>query len=262
MTSDPERLLQGTSSVDDAELERELLRSIADVSPPAGAREQAWRGLSAQIAAVTVAAAGASAAAHASAAGASVAPKVAAGFLGTLTGKLVAGAALAVSTTAVATGAWVAFVREPEPARPPAIAVQKPLPSAGAPAAEAPREPAIPEETPAPKPREETPLRPEANTKAAPRALTGDALAEESALITEARADLKRGDARAALAALKRLKQKSPNGVLSQEREVLTIQALAKTGESTQAAKRARAFIERYPNSPHTPTLRSIAEPP
>jgi outer membrane protein assembly factor BamD (BamD/ComL family) len=89
-----------------------------------------------------------------------------------------------------------------------------------------------------------------------------EALALESALVTQARADLKRGDPRAALATLQRLKRESPRGVLHQEREVLTVQALAAAGHKDAARARARAFIKSFPNSPHAPLLRSLASDP
>jgi hypothetical protein len=41
------------------------------------------------------------------------------------------------------------------------------------------------------------------------------------------------------------------SGVLAQEREVLAIDALSRLGQHDLAAKRARRFIERYPDSAH-----------
>jgi hypothetical protein len=43
-----------------------------------------------------------------------------------------------------------------------------------------------------------------------------------------------------------------PHGILLQEREALTISALAQTGKTAEAAARARAFLRAFPNSPHT----------
>ena len=81
-------------------------------------------------------------------------------------------------------------------------------------------------------------------------------------MLTDARAQLRSGDARGALATLDRLQVRSPRGILGQEREVLTIQALAAIGNNEAAKRRAKAFILAYPNSPHSTQLRHIAEDP
>jgi hypothetical protein len=43
----------------------------------------------------------------------------------------------------------------------------------------------------------------------------------------------------------------SPTGVLTQEREVLAIEALSAAGRSDAASARARGFLSRFPGSPH-----------
>jgi hypothetical protein len=85
-------------------------------------------------------------------------------------------------------------------------------------------------------------------------------LAIESEMLTDARAQLRSGDPRAALATLERLQVRSPKPILGQEREVLTIQALSALGNTETAKRRAKAFVAAYPNSPHTTQLRRIAE--
>jgi hypothetical protein len=107
---------------------------------------------------------------------------------------------------------------------------------------------------------------PAAIHRAAPRAGdvmdTPDPLGRESAVVTEARAQLKAGDPRGALATLARLRSGGQNAVLVQEREVIAIQATSALGDTEAARRRARAFVAAYPNSPHTPQLRRIAESP
>jgi outer membrane protein assembly factor BamD (BamD/ComL family) len=83
-----------------------------------------------------------------------------------------------------------------------------------------------------------------------------DSLEDESALLTEARAELRSGDARASMATLDRLRAQFPKGVLAQEREVLGIEVLAALGDSQGASRKARAFSDAHPNSPHTAKLR------
>jgi hypothetical protein len=64
------------------------------------------------------------------------------------------------------------------------------------------------------------------------------------------------------LATLARLRGAGQNAVLVQEREVLTIQALAALGDTQAARRRAQAFVAANPTSPHTPQLRRIADAP
>jgi outer membrane protein assembly factor BamD (BamD/ComL family) len=62
-----------------------------------------------------------------------------------------------------------------------------------------------------------------------------------------------------ALTALKLLddaQRRFGNGVLGEEREALRIEALAHTGNRTQAASRAKAFLSAHPRSPHASDVR------
>jgi hypothetical protein len=269
MTSDPVRLLRGADVGEEAELERELLRSIADVSPPPSAEAQAWDGIASRIAAASAIAAGASVVARAggsaAAPGAAVvatktaAPAAAAGIAHAFATKTVVGAVLA---TLAAGGAWTTYSRWTARPKPAVVVPADPAHGAVAPVAP-PAEPAP--ETPA---RNDELAPPPAASKptasAVSRARSDDALAlaEESALLTEARASLKRGDPAGALATLRSLDARSPHGVLHQEREVLAIQALAASGEQSAARRRALAFVKAYPNSPHTPLLRRLMSEP
>lgn len=90
------------------------------------------------------------------------------------------------------------------------------------------------------------------SASAAPAERAGGAnqMVEESRRMGEARAALRGGDAAKALALLNQLQQRFPKAMLYQEREALAIEALYKSGRKSEAAARARAFMDRFPNSP------------
>jgi hypothetical protein len=240
---DPERLL-GPGGCD--ELERELLGSIRDVSPPPGAKGQAWEGIAVQIAAAS--AIGAGAAAAQAATGTAAAKTTALGAAAkALTAKVVIGVALG-GTTLAAGGYWAAHRRvEPPTVEPSPNLRPAPEPIANAPAATVAADPPTPPDRPS-RPIDEPRQR--------------NLLAIESRMLTEARAELRGGDARAAMATLDRMQARFPKGVLTQEREVLTIQVLAALGEGAAASRKAREFLQAYPNSPHAPQLRHYAGEP
>ncbi|HTN91011.1 MAG TPA: tetratricopeptide repeat protein [Sorangium sp.] len=243
---DPERLLSARSGADP--LARELLGSVRHVGPPEGAKERAWRGIASQLPVVGVAA-GASAAA---------AKKAGAGSLLSSALAVKAAAVLVSGGVALGAGYWAlsspagspAPTRAPGPEEAPAAAPQAPVASAAAPAA--PPEP-----------------RPEVSTEGDPiRKPTGpkptetDLLRAESALLMEARAELRSGDVAAAAAILERLRVQFPKGVLRQEREVLAIDVLAARGNVQDAKRRAQAFVKQYPRSPHSAKLKRFLDQP
>jgi hypothetical protein len=82
----------------------------------------------------------------------------------------------------------------------------------------------------------------------------------ESQRVAEARTLLRAGRASDALATLQSLERDEPNGLLAQEREALSIQALAALGQRAAARQRAAAFTQRYPDSPHLAVVRRAAE--
>ncbi|HSO35872.1 MAG TPA: outer membrane protein assembly factor BamD [Labilithrix sp.] len=113
-------------------------------------------------------------------------------------------------------------------------------PSAPAPRAAAARKPApIAIETPPPAPVE-----------------TENALQAESASLLRGRRLLRSGDCEGALAQLQETETRFPRGALAQEREVLSIEALACSGRATTASARAEAFVRDYPTSPHASKVR------
>ncbi|MGC4095272.1 MAG: hypothetical protein QM756_46585 [Polyangiaceae bacterium] len=76
-----------------------------------------------------------------------------------------------------------------------------------------------------------------------------DSVAAELGVIDSARAALARGDAAGALSRLDGYARSYPRGRLALEAEVLRIDALSQSGQSSLAAKRAEAFLRRHPGS-------------
>ncbi|WP_049949404.1 tetratricopeptide repeat protein [Sorangium cellulosum] len=260
---DPERLLSAKSGADP--LERELLGSVRRVGPPEGAKERAWRGIASEIAAA--AAVGVTAGS-----GAAAANKAAGGSLLSSALSIKAAALLVGGGLALGGGYWALSSTEPPPSRsagPEQAQAVAPRASATAPEEpQAPPEPRAPvataaEPAPRPEPRPEAPIEGEPSRRpSGPKPTETDLLRAESALLTEARAKLRSGDAAGAAATLERLRAQFPNGVLRQEREVLAIDVLASRGNLPEAKRRAQAFVERYPGSPHSAKLKRLLDPP
>lgn len=89
-----------------------------------------------------------------------------------------------------------------------------------------------------------------------PGASETSALREESQLLLEARAALRAGSPTSALDFLHRSRMRFPRGILLQEREALTIEALAASGQNQLAAQRAQQFLSQFPRSPHAAEVR------
>lgn len=84
-------------------------------------------------------------------------------------------------------------------------------------------------------------------------------LREESRLLSEARDALRRGDSSGALRKLDEARTRFPGGVLAQEREALTIEALYRGGQRAAAASLAASFLRAYPNSPHATRIQGFS---
>jgi hypothetical protein len=82
---------------------------------------------------------------------------------------------------------------------------------------------------------------------------------DEPRLIEQARRALA-SEPRRALALSREHQRRFPTGALALEREVIVIEALARTGSSAEARRRALAFEARYPQSIHTPRIRALRE--
>ncbi|NUO54988.1 MAG: hypothetical protein HOV80_39620 [Polyangiaceae bacterium] len=81
-------------------------------------------------------------------------------------------------------------------------------------------------------------------------------LVEEAAGVQQARQALAQGNASRALSILGQLDKDIPRGGLGQERAILTIEALAASGQKGQAAQLANAFLAANPSSPYADRAR------
>jgi hypothetical protein len=89
-----------------------------------------------------------------------------------------------------------------------------------------------------------------------------DALAAESALLQDARAELRSGNLEATARALDNLRHRFPRGVLSQEREILKIELASARGDDQGARRLASRFLRSHPESPHATQLRPLVSEP
>jgi TolA-binding protein len=207
-------------------VERDLLKQLSALEPPAGSVDRGWATLSASLPA-------AAAPPLAAASGVSALVKVAAGLA------LAGGAAWA--------GTALLDTPTPPPAHVP-VAAHVPLPSE--PAVSAPAQPAS---DGSPSAREDKPkgVRPSA---------PASSLAEEGRLLANAHRLVQQGKPAEALEALRALAARYPRSVLSQEREVLTIEALGASGDARTARTRAETFLRRHPDSPHAARLQRFVK--
>jgi hypothetical protein len=85
------------------------------------------------------------------------------------------------------------------------------------------------------------------------------ALSAELGALDAARSKLASGDASGALTALDAYARNFPHGKLGLEAEVVRIDALAKSGQTAAARKRAEAFMKRHPDSVLASRVRAYA---
>jgi outer membrane protein assembly factor BamD (BamD/ComL family) len=74
-----------------------------------------------------------------------------------------------------------------------------------------------------------------------------------------ARSALRSGNPGEALRLIQQIQGKFGAGLLGQEREALTIEALGRSGQREQARTRAEAFLRAFPSSPHAQDVRMFA---
>lgn len=230
--------------------------------------------LSVGAGAVGVAAAGtANAAAGGAAGGAPLAAGAGAATklpLGVVTAKTAAGLAALAFVVGAGTGAAVERSRRPEPIAPQPTVSASPSPSAPPALTLAPSAPEpLPSATTAPSlplvatARGTTSVAPPVATEAP--AATQDArdadLAAERALVDRARSALARGDTGASLEAVAAHEARFPRGRLTEERELVAIQALVRRGESGAAKARADRFRKAHPKSVFVPAVDRLAPP-
>ena len=250
--NDPVRLLADPGC---PESQRALLRLGADIAPPRDAEARVWTALAGALGGAAVAA-GAS---DASTKTITTATNVKVSLLSL---KVVA---LAAALTALGV-LGIAILVTTRHARPPAgvapvSAVEAPprglTPPQSPEQAQTPTQPATPTPTGdvAPPAHVAAPTNPGAH-----RAFRSPArrLGEETTLVRDARQALRAGNPARALRLLEEARQLFPTGVLQQERERLTIEALVKDGRRADASARASAFLRRYPDSPHASEIRAL----
>lgn len=254
------------------ELEREVLRAGLVVEPPESAERDVWRRVAAVVAAPTPPTGGLEAAPAAASTGALTS--------GTATlGLLAKGFALGVGASAIVAVASRGLERPASP-RPPAAATSAAVGARSAEPVERLVAPKVPEVASADPPDESAPA-PRSTPSSGPRARAGtpaprsvatssaagtesreSRLAAEAALLQKARAELRAGAIGAAFATLEASRQTISAPELDQEREALAVELLYRSGQRGPASARARAFIERYPESPHVNRVRSFFRVP
>ncbi|APR83736.1 Hypothetical protein A7982_09085 [Minicystis rosea] len=259
--------------------EQDLLRAGLSLEPPPNAQDDVWAALLAKLPPPPGGPPGdggssAGAAGKAAATGKAAVLTKATGAAGAAVGAGILKSALIGAGSAVALIATYSVVTPSAPEAPrPAIVAAPPVDDSHvkdvpvAPRAEA--QPAVTaSSSPSAEPTSERRSEPRANVKAPasasaeppPVAVDRETmLREESRLLAEARAALRRGDPGGALAMLEQIRTKFPGGMLVQEREALAIEALARSGRKGEAAARADAFVKAYPSSPLAARVQQLA---
>lgn len=268
---------------------RDLLHAGKNMDPPDGAERAVWLALLGQVGAAGAGgAAGGGAAGGTAKAGAAAKAASAAGTTaGGVAAKAVGGGVVKAMLLGAVSGIIAVSgytVLEPSPSKAPEIQapVANEAPASPPKVSEAKGTPAAPTEQPKaePPPRqvvsapaptstggtaEEPAPKESAPASAAPAPDTPEdrasRLREENDLLNQARGALRGGDPGRAMAILEQARQKFPGGVLGQEREALTIEALAKSGAREAASARAAAFIAAHPTSPHAARLQAFVQP-
>lgn len=228
-------------------LERELVRAGRDPGPSHEQRRMMWGAIAAQ--------------AIPSATGQGAAP---ASGTAASTGLTVAKGTVIVALIGAGIVASYRTMRGPippimQPSAPaPAPHEQPQLPSVSPapgddPSGEAPRSAKIAHSTPRPN---------AAATKEVVENARASQLREESEMILGARRVLRAGDPLRALTLLDAARARFPEGILVQEREALSIEALVRSGQRALATKRAEAFLRAYPKSPHGADVKRVVLEP
>lgn len=288
--NDPVRFLD--SANDAMPFERAALRAGQNIDPPLGAKEKIWAALGPQIGpdgGGNGGGDGGSSSGNTFSQGSSAVNSSGASISGTIGGaKIFALGAAGVSAIAGVVAAVSALsspapvssnIQQPAPIvasafpaieEAPAPTIQNEIPAVEFPSSPelvtpaptvAPQKQAIASATPriaAVKPKEEKVSTSEsANVEGQERA---SRLREENRLLGDARSALRGGDPAEALKKLDAAGGRFPDGVLAQEREVLAIEALAKSGQRAAASARATAFLSAHPTSPHATKVRSFVQ--
>jgi hypothetical protein len=220
-------------------IERALLRRLSGEQPPVGSVERGWAALAAELGALDVAASLGQAHTQTH----TLAQQALTSSKWTTLAKL--GAALGVAGGVAYTGGQML---DTTPAAPTPTVAPSPPPQSTPHVAPS---QLLDEPSVDPMPSVERP---------APRQPASSTLAEEGKLLAKARQLMQGGQVSQALTLLQSSAQRYPNSVLSQEREVLTIEALGASGALPAAKQRAKRFVQRYPASPYQNRLQRFVE--
>jgi hypothetical protein len=277
---DPRRLLEDATLTD---VERRALLAARAAGPSPAVVDELWTKLAATTGA-TAAATGAATSAHH---GAALAHAGASGKLAVLKALVLGAAVGTVTTGSVVTVSHVVstghretsgVAAEPRGASraragsQPAEVAAPAIPPASATAPD-PRLPSEPQPVISVKPASQAPAPqpgPSASSNAVAAFQAGAASAEppgslagkdEARLVGMAREMLAQGDPTSAMVTLNEAARRYPHGILQQEREALTISALAQTGKTAEAAARARAFLRAFRDSPHAARVQRALGP-
>lgn len=291
--SDPIRLLD----LDGDPTGASLLRAGLDDGPPPGAKDEVYRSIQTALGAAVIGAAAVTAT-HASAATTTSTPAAAGTAVKMTAAKAVAvklgiaktlGIVGLCSVAVVGAGFGVrALVRAPAPVA--AVDAPRVVAPSDEPAVVTPREVVEPERTtedvappvssstrpsvdidsladePAAPSKPSTSVLPVATTATAPSASAvvalappKPAIASEPSGVVEVRSKLRSGDAAGALALLAAMQEQFGAGKMSEDRAVLTIEALAASGNTAAARANADAFLKARPTSPYASRVRTYA---
>jgi len=133
-----------------------------------------------------------------------------------------------------------------------------PLPAAPKPAVAGLVPPPSPQAAVSPEVPESAPLPEAPSVSPAPRVVKETpATWDEPKLIERARKALA-SEPRRALALTQEHQRRFPSGALSAERDVITLEALARSGQTSEAKRRALAFEAKYPKSIHLPRVHAL----
>ena len=99
-------------------------------------------------------------------------------------------------------------------------------------------------------------------TESEPTVVPRAGLIEESSLLSQARAALRRGDFAETTRQLDAHRVRFAAGRLSQERQALRIELLWNSGSQRAARRLLRVYAEQYPGSPHASRLKALVDLP
>ena len=256
--SDPLRLRED-SSEELSDSERRLLRAGIEAAPPSELGAQVWAGLSAKLPASGATVDSPQGASGAGLQGAHFGGLAVKAVLAAVTlGALVVGVrALRVFDQPTPVAPKLTFTVSPPDPRAPSAALEVAAPEAAAPEAAPPAPSALPVHAGNALHSGKVAAAHAPVVASSQPSESSDA-SEESRMVAAARDALRYGNSAGALSLLSQAQQRFGNGVLGQEREALTIEALSKSGQRAAAQTRGQAFLKNYANSPYSARIRAI----